>query len=182
MVEEVALVNVPVVEKKVGAVRIEVEALMKMELPETVKPPPIYTPPLAESTDNGNPGEVVPMPTKPLLAIYIKDEVALVMLRAGVEVLWAMEALIERTALGEEEAMPTLPEESILILSDELVAKIKGLAPVVEAVRVPLFQISGVWTEVEKTDWLPQRLVPVKFVEEALVMVPVVDQKVGRVA
>ena len=41
-------------------------------------------------------------------------------------------------------AIVTFPLSSILILSLELVAKIKGLAPVVEAVRVPLFQIKGV--------------------------------------
>lgn len=41
-------------------------------------------------------------------------------------------------------AINIFPLSSILILSEELVAKIKGLAPVVEAVKVPLFQINGV--------------------------------------
>ncbi len=37
---ELALVMVPVVLKKVGAVRIEVDALTKLVWPETVSPPP----------------------------------------------------------------------------------------------------------------------------------------------
>ncbi len=41
-------------------------------------------------------------------------------------------------------AITTFPLSSILILSLELVAKIKGLAPVVEAVKVPEFQMRGV--------------------------------------
>ncbi len=49
-------------------------------------------------------------------------------------------------------AITTFPLSLILILSDELVAKIIGLAPVVEAVKVPLFQMSGVLTEVENSD------------------------------
>ncbi|KKS68980.1 MAG: hypothetical protein UV39_C0025G0009 [Candidatus Azambacteria bacterium GW2011_GWA2_42_62] len=54
-------------------------------------------------------------------------------------------------------------------------AKINGLAPVVEAVRVPLFQINGDWTDVENLETSPQRLFEtVKYVVEALVMVPFV--------
>ena len=37
-----AFVIVPVVEKKVGAVRIEVEALVRLVWPETVNVPPRY--------------------------------------------------------------------------------------------------------------------------------------------
>ncbi len=71
--------------------------------------------------------------------------------------------------------MPRLPVSVILILSDVLVAKIIGLAPVVEAVRVPLFQKSGDLTEVEKSLLLPQRsFATVRYVVDALVMVPLV--------
>lgn len=71
--------------------------------------------------------------------------------------------------------MPMLPVSVILILSELLVAKIIGLEPVVEAVRVPLFQKSGDLTEVEKSLLLPQRsLATVRYVVEALVAVPFV--------
>ncbi len=59
-----AFVIVPVVEKKVGAVRMEVEALTKLVCPETVKAPPKYTLP-DEWTERREPGEVVPMPMLP---------------------------------------------------------------------------------------------------------------------
>ena len=49
----------------------------------------------------------------------------------------------------------------ILILSVVEAAKIKGLAPVVEAVRVPEFQISGVWIEVEKAPVVAPAMEPV---------------------
>ncbi len=59
----------PFVEKKVGAVRMEVEALVNVVWPETVKAPPKYTLPV-EWTDRSEPGLVVPMPTLPFPAIY----------------------------------------------------------------------------------------------------------------
>ena len=57
-------------------------------------------------------------------------------------------------------AILILPFSSILILSDESVAKIIGLAPVVEAARVPLFHTSGVWMAVETRPLSLQKLLP----------------------
>ena len=79
--------------------------------------------------------------------------------------------------------MPTSPELSILIFSVELVAKTIGLAPVVEAVRVPLFQKSGDLTEVKKSLLSPQRsFVTVRYVDEAFVIVPLVANNLVVVA
>ena len=64
-----AFVIVPFVENKVGAVRMEVEALIKLVCPETVSAPPKYTLP-EEWTERRLPGEVVPIPTFPFPAIY----------------------------------------------------------------------------------------------------------------
>ena len=64
-----ALVKVAVVENRVGAVRMEVEALTKLVCPETVKSPPRYVLPV-EWTEKRDPGVVVPIPTFPLPAMY----------------------------------------------------------------------------------------------------------------
>ena len=64
-----ALVRVAVVENRVGAVRMEVEALTKLVCPETVKSPPRYVLPV-EWTEKRDPGVVVPIPTFPLPAMY----------------------------------------------------------------------------------------------------------------
>ena len=66
---ELALVRVAVVENRVGAVRMEVEALTKLVCPETVKSPPRYVLPV-EWTEKRDPGVVVPIPTFPLPAMY----------------------------------------------------------------------------------------------------------------
>ena len=60
--------------------------------------------------------------------------------------------LTERREPGVVVPIPTFPFSSIRILSLELVAKMMGLEPVVEAVKVPEFQTSGVLTEVENSD------------------------------
>ena len=54
-------------------------------------------------------GETVPMPTLPSLRTKNNEEVAEVILKAGVTPV-ALETLTERTADGDVEAMPTLPE------------------------------------------------------------------------
>ena len=59
-----AFVKVAVVENRVGAVRMEVEALTKLVCPETVKLPPRYVLPV-EWTEKREPGVVVPIPTLP---------------------------------------------------------------------------------------------------------------------
>ena len=140
------------------------------------------------------PGVVVPMPTLPSFLTNNNDVEALLMTLKAAAVESDVEpAIVVLAKRPVEVPIPTFPELSILILSDELVAKIIGLAPVVEAVRVPLFQKSGDLTEVEKSPLLPQRsFATVRYVEEALVIVPlvtvrlvivpVVPQNVGRVA
>ena len=91
-------------------VRFVVEALVREMLPRlvvplTVKLPPKYTLPV-EFTERRLPGVVVPMPTLPSLLTNNKEEVAEVMLRAGVFPV-ALETLTLNTAEGLVEAMPT---------------------------------------------------------------------------
>ena len=62
---------VPLVEKKVGAVSIDVEAFTKLVWPETVSAPPKYTLP-EEWTERREPGVVVPAPTKPVVVLTKK--------------------------------------------------------------------------------------------------------------
>ncbi len=58
---------------------------------------------------------VVPIPIKPSLLTKRSEEVAELILKAGVTPL-AFETLTDKTAEGEEEAMPTLPFPSIVNL------------------------------------------------------------------
>ena len=121
----VPLVMIPVVDQKVGKVAYVVEALVMVPL---VDQKLVKVPFVVEALLKRELPETVSAPPKYTLPVE-----------------WT-----ERREPGVVVPMPTFPFSSILILSLELVAKMIGLAPVVEAVKEPEFQRSGVLTEVEK--------------------------------
>ena len=111
-------------------------------------PPPTAAVPTISNIDTG---VVVPIPTLPSFLTNNKDvEALLITERAAVVESEPDPAIVVLANRPVEVPMPMLPDASILILSEELVAKMIGLEPVVEAVSGALLKINGVCIEVEK--------------------------------